>query len=703
MRYARALTFASLFFLVGAGAKPLVPMEGYPGEAKLLLFQGRGEVEVPQGFALLLPPEEVDGVVSLAVRVPALPPGEYPFRVGGERYPFRILPMARAHLTPPPPLELGAGEEAWVEVGVQNLGNIPLALEARVVPVGVEVLRKEETGALAPGARGSIRLLLRGQGRAGQVQVSLAGAAVEFAVLVKPTPPPAFWDWARAQSRLVWTWPGSPYLEGRATLPGPEGLELGRAVYRLSPESASLDFTRGPFGIGLALGASTASLGLRYTPGPYGLSLWASTPGRVRVGASYAERGLGLSVEAGLMPSLDLQASAGLTGTLEGLGYGFRASYQAGVGRLDASLGQGAWRASGFWDTTGSLGLQGVASLGASWNAGLGFRWDGEGWLTGVVGVPVLGTVEVRGEYGLTSRRYRVSLFHIEHTPQERFLQEAYWDGERLSYGLRYRTRLEGTWLEGDLRLVRGGGSSGEVGVALEAFPWALQARVGLGSDLRPNRFSAAASLAFDLPLYPAPWPTLALRLQDPEGRPLEASVAVGPYLYRSGRDGTLALRLPPGRHLLRVLEGLAILGEGGLSRELAVEARDGSLTLTLVPARLLTLDLRYCPPPAGEAGSAYGLPGLSPAEVLARARVRVRAQGQGYWVPPGRSLLLPAGRLALALTGPLAGAYGLFDPGGAPLGEVNLDRDLVLTVCLTPLPRPVEIQDLPPLEKERP
>ncbi|GAA5338512.1 hypothetical protein YIM73052_19750 [Thermus antranikianii] len=695
--------FASLLFLAAVRAKPLVPMEGYPGEAKLLIFQGRGEVEVPEGFALLLPPEEVNGVVSLVVQVPNLPPGEYPFRVGESWYSFRILPMARAYLAPPPPVELGAGEETWVEVGVQNLGNIPLALEAQVVPVGVEVLRREGTGTLAPGARGHIRFLLRGQGRSGQVQVSLAGARVEFPVVVKPTPPPAFWDWARAQSRLVWTWPGSLYLEGRATLPGPGGSELGRAVYRLSPESASLDLTRGPFGVGLALTRSTASLGLRYMPGPYGLTFWASTLGQVRVGTSYAERGLRLSVEAGLLPSLDLQASAGLTGTLEGLGYGIQASYQGGVGRLDASLGQGALRTSGFWDTRGSFGLQGVASLGVSWNAGLGFRWDGETWITGVVGIPVLGTVEVRGEYGLASRQYQVSLFHTHQTPEERFLQQATWGAERLTYGLSYRIRLEGTWLGGDLRLVRGRGFTGEVGVALEAFPWTLQARVGLGSDLRPNRFSTAASLAFDLPLYPAPWPTLTLRLQDPEGRPLETSLAVGPYLYRSGRDGTLALRLPPGRHVLTVLEGLAILGEGGLSRQKVVEAREGFLTLTLVPARLFTLDLRYCPPPVEEPGQVYGLPGLSPAEALARAQVRVQAQGRGYLVFPGRSTLLPAGRLALALVGPLAGAYRLSEPGGAPLAEVHLDRDQVLTACLTPSPRPVEMQDLPPVEKEGP
>lgn len=697
---ARALAFVSWTLLALAGAQPLVPMEGYPGEAKLLVFAGRGPVEVPQGFALLLPPEEVDGVVSLVVQVPALPPGEYPFQVGGASYPFRLLALARARLHLPPPLELGPGEEAWVEVGVANLGNVPLAAPPQVIPVGVDLLRVEGPGALPPGARGGVRLLLRGRGGQGKVLVQLAGERGEVSVLARPGPPPPFWDWARVGSRLV-VGTGGVRLEGRGPLPDGQGFTLARLAYRLSPGGVSLDLAREELGLALGLTPTGATLGVRYRPDPYGLSLWASTPGQVRLGASYHQGGVRLSLEAGLLPSWDLSATASLTGAHQGLGYGVQAGYRAGLGQLQASLVQGGWRAQASWDTRGSFTLQGVASLGGGWNAGLGLRWEGEAWLLGLVAVPVLGTLEARGEYGLSTGRYRLTAFHMDQGPQGRWVQQASWDTGGFRYRLDYRTRWEETWVEGGLSWTTGAGP--QVRLGLEAHPWSLEVQVGLGPDLRPKGWSLQGALAFDLPLYPLPWPELELRLTDLEGRPVETPVAVGPYRYQPDSAGRLSLRLPPGRHRVRVLEGMALVGAEGLTREVEVEVPRPPLTLTLAPAHHLTLDLRYCPPRREEVGKAYGLPGLTPGVALARATVGVEAGGRTYRLVPGTPTLLPAGRVRPALLGPLAGAYALADLEGHPLGEVLLDRDLALAACLVPLPRPVEVKEIPIREEEGP
>lgn len=697
MRPARALAFASLLAL--AWAKPLVPMEGYPGEAKLLVFQGGGPVEVPEGFVLLLPPEALDGAVSLVVRVPSLPAGEYPFRVGGEVYPFRVLPRARALLLPPPPVELAPGEEAWVEVGVRNLGNVPLA-PPRATGVGVEVRRVEGFPSLPPGAEGRVRLLLRGTGKPGRVVLEAEGARTEVLVTARPSPPPPFHDWAKLPSRLVAETPGQVRLEGQGTLPGPEGEALGRLAYRLSPQAASLDFSGKDWGFGIGLGAAS-SLSLRYAPRPYSLEAFLSTTGQARLGAGYGEGGLRLQGRFGLLPALEvLSLEAGYQGQAGGLSFGAQAGLEGSLARLQASLGQGPWRVNAHVNSRGGFGLQGVASVGGGWNLGAGVTGGQELWLQGVLGIPVWGTVEVRGEYAPASGRYRLTLFHVDQEPREGLVQQLFWDGEALGYGVDYRLQTEELGLKAGASLGNRGG--GEVRLGLDLYPFSLQARAQLGPGLAPTGFSLAGALAFDLPLYPMPWPEVRLRLTDPEGRPLAAALAVGSHLHRAGPEGLLVLRLPPGRHTLRALEGLAFANGTGLAREVVLEAKAEEVTLVLAQARLLRLDLAPCPPKEERAGFVYGLPGLTPEALLRQARVAFRAGDKTFALRPGEAALLPKGVLQVALEGPLAQAYALTTPEGAPLSAFSLEEDATLRACLVPLPRPLEVQELP-LKEEGP
>lgn len=694
---ARALAFASLLAL--AWAKPLTPMEGYPGEAKVLVFQGEGPVEVPEGFALLLPPERVDGAVSLAVRVPSLPAGAYPFRVGGEVYPFRILPKAQALFLPPSPVELAPGEEAWVEVGVRNLGNVPLPLP-RATGVGVAVRRVEGFSALPPGQEGRVRLLLRGSGGPGRVLLVAEGARAELPVRARPASPPPFHDWAKVPSRLVAETPGRVRLEGQGTLPGPEGQPLGRLAYRLSPESASLDFSREDWGLGVGLGP-TSSLSLRYAPRPFSLEAFLSTAGQARLGLGYAEGNLRLSGRFGLLPAWEvLSLAAGYQGRAEGLAYGVQMGLEGGLGRLGLHLGQGPWRASGHLDTRGGFGLQGVASVGGGWNLGAGVAGGQELWLQGLLGIPVWGTLEVRGEYAPGSGRYRFTLFHVDQDPKEGLVQQLSWDGEVLRYGVDYRLKAEELTLRAGASLGSRGG--GEVRMGVDLHPFALQARAELDGDLKPTGFSLTGALAFDLPLYPMPWPEVRLRLTDLEGRPLPALVTLGGHLYRAGPDGLLVLRLPPGRHALRALEGLAFANGTGLAQEVVLEAKPQEVRLALAQAHALRLDLALCPPPEERPGFVYGLPGMSLEALLRQARVGFRAGGKVYTLGAGEASLLPRGSLEVIWQGPLAGAYALTTPEGKPLAHLLLERDLTLKACLTPLPRPLEVQELP-LEEAKP
>ncbi|MDW8358938.1 hypothetical protein, partial [Thermus sp.] len=519
-------------------------------------------------------------------------------------------------------------------------------------------------------------------------------------VLLKPAPPPPFWDWARIPSRLVWESGGRVRLEGRG-----RALDLGLG-YSLSPEGGSLDLTRGPVGIGLGFSPRTFGLSVRYHPQPYALEGFASTAGELRLGGSLSWGGVRLAGHLGVLPVLGLQSlQAGYQGKAEDLTYTFQAGYQGGVGRLEAGLGQGGLRGQAFWDTRGAWGARGVAALGGGWNLGAGFRQAEEAWVEGVLGVPVWGTLELRGEYGLATGRYRVHLSHVDQNPQEGLTQQLSWDGGALSLGGDYRFTWERIKARAGFSLALGKG--GQARLALEEYPWSLAVQAQLGGDLRPTGFSLAAAWAFDLPLFPMPWPSLELVLEDPEGRPVAASLVVGPYAYQAGSDGRLALRLPPGDHVLRAQGGLAFVGGSGLSREVSLRL-DASqrVRLVLVPAQSLTLGLRYCPPRSVDPDRAYGLPGLSPEAALAQARVRALVGNKPFPLSPGRPLLLPQGEVALALAPPLEGAYALADLEGRPLNSLRLEGDATLTLCLTPIPRPMEWQELilgPKGSKEEP
>ncbi|MFN3369587.1 MAG: hypothetical protein ACK4ZX_09375, partial [Thermus sp.] len=166
---------------------------------------------------------------------------------------------------------------------------------------------------------------------------------------------------------------------------------------------------------------------------------------------------------------------------------------------------------------------------------------------------------------------------------------------------------------------------------------------------------------------------------------------------------GRLFLRLPPGRHLVRAPWGMAFRRGERLVRELVVEAQDQTLSLTLLRAHFLTLRLRPCPPEREEPGRVYGLPGMGLETVLRRAAVQALAGGSVYPLTLGSPALVPEGSVALRLGAGLEGAYALADLEGKPLGPVSLGEDRVVDACLVPLGRPVEVQELPPAEEERP
>ena len=698
MRYA-CVWLVSL--LVLSFAKPLVPLQGEPGETKLLAFSEGGRVELPLGFTLLLPPEEVGGVTSLVVQVPNLPPGEYPIRVGEATYPFRILPKALARLRVPAPVELAWDEEAWVEVGVENVGNVPLLLSPALSPIGVVVARVQAPSRLDPGEAGTVRLLLRGQGRSGRVGIALGGALGEILVVARPSPPPPFWDWARLPSRLVVQAPHMGwYLEGGGHLPAPEGATWGQIRYRLSPNGASLDFSRGGFGVALGLSPQVLGFGLRLGLPPYALSFQGDTQGRLAVGYRFAQGGVDAGGELALLPQPGLKSAfGGYRGEVGDLGFSVRAAWQGEATRLDFSLFQKAgWRTEAFWDTQGRGGLAGYLPLGGGWHAGLGWRWDGENWVQGVLAIPLLGTVEAKADFSLTSQRLRLHLFHILNYPQEHLSEYLSWDEGSIRYGLRAATEREGLRLRGDVSLAWGQERGFSLGLGLDGTPWSLEGRLGLGADLRPTSFALSAALSFEIPLYPMPWPTLRVRLQDPEGQPVQAPVRVGNLLFRTDSQGELHLRLPPGQHTLSPTAGLAFLGLDGLVQDWRVEVKESlDLHLTVVPVRKLRLDLRFCPVEKAleGIGKVYGLPGLSPEAALNLARLVAEVGGQKFAVRPGGETLLPRGRFRLFLSGPLVGAYALGDPEGRPLGNGEFGEDWV-RLCLVPLPRPVESQEVP-------
>ncbi|MGC8876361.1 hypothetical protein [Thermus sp.] len=689
MRFALAWTFLSLSLALAA---PLGPLEGAPGEAVTLVLEGGGEPVLPPGFALLLPPEPLGEGVVLTFRVPNLPPGEYPLRLGERVYPFRVKPLARAHLELLEAPELALGEVGAVRLRALNLGNLPLSLPPEALGVGLLVVRAEPQGVLAPGEERTLLLWVRGGGQDGQVLVRLGGASLAVRVPAKPAPPPPFHDWAKLPSRLLWTSGQGFALAGEGPLLDGEGRRLGYLAYRLDPRSASLAYDDPLFGLGVSLGPALG-VSLRYLlQEGLNLTAGASTSGKLQAGLSYAGQGFRLAGSLGYPWHYRLEGS--LLGGGAGERFALLGQLVPGYWALSGAYGQGPWNLQGGLGAGGGY-LQGALALGGGVGAGLGVRFASEPALTAYLGVPVLGTVEVRGDFGLNSRRLRLSLFHVLGSGEERLAERLFWDGDALRYGLEARTFLPTEagplGLEGSLDLEPQG-----LGLTFGASlaPLSLRASLGFaGGGLQ--RFGLAGALAFDLPLYPFSWPTLGVRVEGAEASHLALSGPSGPFLLPlSGGAG--ALRLPPGVYRLRAPEGLGFLQGDRVVKEVEVELReDKTLALKALPALSVALSLRYCPPTPGP-GETFGIPGVDPDRLLRGVQVRLRGEAATLLLQNGEGGLLPPGRYRLGIEGPYAQGARLASPEGGPLEEVDLRAPGPLVLCLTFPLRPLEEQDLP-------
>lgn len=696
MRCAAVLAFASA--LLGVYGQPLAEMAGYPGEVKLLLFRAQ-TVEVPPDFLLLLPPEAFDGLVSVAVQVPALPAGNYPFVVDGEVYPFEVLPRAQVYLLSPPPLELALGEVGWATFTVQNLGNISFEPTPRVVATEVIVQRLEVPPVLAPGATGSIRVLLEGTGRGGKLALYLLQAQAEVLVGVRPTSPPPLWDWVRLPSRLTVHSSGELWLEGRGEVPL-EGVSA-RLSYRLSSAGGSVSYGVGPTDFTFGLSRAGVNLGFRHAPPPFEVSLAASTAGEFRIAGGYTRGGISLALEGNMLPQPSFGVRAGLTGTHDGWSYGAQLGLDRAGGRFEVSLGRGAWRASGSLNSAGGVSARSVLSVGGGWSAGAGISRDPDDLrLQALLGIPLIGTIELQAEYALRSQRYRLSAFHILNAPQESLIGQLSWDQETWRYSMDYRRQWVRVGAQGGVTVQLGRDRGAQLRWGLAIDPLELRGSAQLDEGFRLSGLSLSGSLRFELPLYPMPWPQLTIRLQDRYGRPMTQpmSLVIGSYVFQTGRDGALRIRLPPASHPIRAPQGWAFWLDGELTQELVLQlVADQELHLTLLPAYGLTLELRFCPVDEVP-GKVYGLPGLSPEMVLAGAQVLAQVGGSTWPLYPGRTTLLPAGELELVLADELSLGYAIRDIQGEEM-VIALTRNTTLVACIVPLGRQVELQELEPTE----
>ena len=117
----------------------------------------------------------------------------------------------------------------------------------------------------------------------------------------------------------------------------------------------------------------------------------------------------------------------------------------------------------------------------------------------------------------------------------------------------------------------------------------------------------------------------------------------------------------------------------------------DRVLSLELVPALRVAFLLRYCPPDP-KPGYTFGLPGVTPEELLRRTRVRLEGQGLSLLVASQEPVLVPPGTFRVGLEGP----YPLEARG--PLGEdlaLWEAREGTHPLCLVPPYRPLQEQEL--------
>ena len=691
MRFAFALTCVSL-----ALAAPLLPLEGRPGEVVTLLFQGEGEVVLPPGFPVLLPPESLEGNTMAVVQVPPLPAGEYPVRFQGQVYPFRVLPLERIAVLPPPPLELAPGEEGEAVFLVRNLGNVPLAPSFRAVALGARLVRLEPPpGPLAPGEEGKVRVRVRGERGEGRVLLYAPGAQAEARLVPRLTPLPPFHDWARVPSRLLWDSAQGLALEGRGALLEPQGRPLGQLYYRLGQSALFLDLSTPLYGVGVGLSSQVQSLSLRYLPSPFALTLSGDTTGRLRFRVAYQEGALRLGGEVAYPWDYSLEGGYGVSGwSLAGRLGPSGASLEASA-RLENLL------LSGGLATPGRGYIQGTLPLGGGVNAGLGYRFGDEGVVAGLLALPSpLGTLEGRVEYALGRGQWRFQAFHILsqsdplYTPEHLALLHgrlSYSPESGLAYGLSLKGRLEALQLEGGVEVSPTGGQV-RAQANLEALT--LGASLGFAWGQGVTGFGLRGSLAFDLPLYPLALPALRVEARTPSGAytgGLEVRGPEGVFLLPLA-EGTGISRLAPGVYRVRPPRGFAFLEGGKLKDEVTLELReDRVLSLELVPALRVAFLLRYCPPDP-KPGYTFGLPGVTPEELLRRTRVRLEGQGLSLLVASQEPVLVPPGTFRVGLEGP----YPLEARG--PLGEdlaLWEAREGTHPLCLVPPYRPLQEQEL--------
>lgn len=681
------LGLALLFLSALASAQPLVPLEGSPGEAVLVAYRGDPTVEVPEPLLLLLPPQTETGVTTLVVRIPpGTPAGEYPLRLGGATYLFRVRAQPKVLLLQWETKQGGSGEEIVLKAMLLNAGNVAFPLPPKATGVGLEVLEAGPKETLPPGERGWVAYRLRLLGSRGYLQLDLPGAFPERARLeiqVPPSPPPPFHDWFRLPSRLLLDASG-PALQGGGLLRDALGRSLGRLDYRFSPQGASLGYAHPLFSVQATAGGGLLALSLGYTPRPWLLGLSLDTHGRAKAQLAYAE------------PQLRLQGEVAWTGALSWslLGEGTERLGEGALGwslRLDPEGvgGSLSWShsPSGFRFGVGyardGLFLGFRTPLIPGMNGGVDVRLSGDGLypslLLGTTLAP-LGTVEAR--VGLNENGPAFFLAHIRTSRDEGVSgQLALFPGEgRGSYSLQTRARL------GDMPFGVQGGLSWspekwEVRLGIETgfSPLSLRADLGLSSEGK-RIFRLGGSLAFDLPLYPYAWPLLQLVVKDGRGESLPGATLEiqGPqrYLLVADTQGRIEVRLPPGQYLLLPSQGLAFLERSPKGSLSLVLKEDLALDLTLVPVARLRLLRGACEVPAGF-----------------RIRLVPEGGGEAWELAPGDEVLLPLGIYRLEL----ARSY----PGWREVEPKSVELRETVSLAVCPQPTPFILEEVPLLPGE--